>query len=245
MFLKCKHIEITPTGFTGSWKEIDKIRAIILGLEGAAPSRYLISDEFSSDGDKISYSWLERKGHRSLDREARVLLEQKIIADLGACVARRAEAGDDNRPIAALPTDAKFLQLNKALHEARLEQVALVTETVQGREVEVASEVPRHLLLIDPPEQPEPISVDALVSGSNVIGAPTQLPLFDDVLVDVVYFLRHERFDEIRARVPLSLAQVINLATHIRASCLRNRPEDRHLTAITNPELYTLASTTV
>lgn len=238
MFIECESNKFTSTAFYGSWSEFALARAIAVALDGNKPYGVELSDEFFCDGERINFTWIEKKGRSELDRESVANLENKLLADLTICTNRRVEAADAGRTIVALPTDPKFLALNKAIHEANGGGVRIFNQPLGGPRLEIESRPPRDVLLINPPEEPEPISVDAVVSGSNVTGAPGQLPLFDDALVDVVYFVRDENYDEVRAQVPLSLASVANLATHIRVECLRNRPEDKYLNAIGEPELY-------
>ncbi len=93
-------------------------------------------------------------------------------------------------------------------------------------------------MLVIPPDQPLHIEAEYLVSGSNVVGGPTQLPLFQDAKVDVTYFLHDAPYAEVRANVPLGLATVRNLVTRIRGEFIRAHPEDTYLTTATQPELY-------
>lgn len=232
---KSKH---APAGSVLSRNDLSSVLSTADALEKAAPSNISLSDEITFTGSFFMFSWDEKKGRRRLNSELTKHVEGKILEALTECIDRRLSARKAGQAIQELPSDPKQVALNKAVHEAGGKGLVLARDGIEEREAAVRAEDPRNVLLVKPQDEPLRIEADYLVSGSNVVGGPTQLPLFQDAMVDVTYFLHDAPYSQIRAKVPLGLAAVRNLSTRIRGEFIRAHPEDSHLSATMQPEVY-------
>lgn len=237
MRMKSSRSKITSTGFVISRDELASVLATAEALDKAAPNNVDLSDEITFSESSFKLSWLERNGSRELDAELVDHVEGNIVEALTECLKRRLDARTAGVAIHELPSDSKLVALNKATREAEGKGVALIRDGIDGMGRTVKTEDPRSVLLVKPEGEPTQIRAEYLVSGSNVVGGPNQLPLFEDAMVDVVYFLHGAPYSQVRATVPLRLAAVMNLATRISGEFTRARPDDTHLTAVEQPEV--------
>lgn len=232
---KSKH---APTSSVLSRNDLSSVLSTADALEKVAPSNITLSDEITFTGSVFKLSWIEKKGNCTLDSETISLVDGTIVQALTECMSRRLSARKAGLATQELPADSKQLALNKAVHEARTKGIELVRDGVDEELAAVTAEDPRNVLLVKPQDEPLHIEADYLVSGSNVVGGPSQLLLYEDTLVDVTYFLHDAPYSQIRAKVPLGLAEVKNLATRIRGEFIRAHPEDSHLSVARQPEIY-------
>ena len=232
---KSKHI---PTQSVLSRNELSSIMSVADALERAAPSNVRLSDSIKFTGSEFDLIWVDKNGGNELNSTLTEHVDGKINEALNQFVSRRMSARKAGLAIQELPSDSKQLSLNKAVNEAERNELVLVRHGVGEKDVAVKSEDPRSVLLVKPQDEPLRFQSDYLVSGSNVVGGPTQLPLFQDAIVDVIYFLHEAPYAQIRAKVPLHLAAVVNLKTRIRGEFIRTHPEDSHIVTVNQPEVY-------
>ena len=232
---KSKH---TSTESVLSRTELPSILSTADALERAAPSNVILSDKIRFTDSVFELTWIEKNGGKKLSSDLIKHVDGKIVEALTECVGRRLTARAAGLAIQELPSDSKQVALNKAVNEAKGKGLVLARDGVEEKEAAVKSEDPRSVLLLKPHDEPLHIQADYLVSGSNVVGGPTQLPLFQDAIVDVIYFLHDAPYTQICAKVPLGLAAVVNLKTRIRGEFIRAHPEDSHLGAVKQPEVY-------
>lgn len=228
----------TSTGSVLNRNDLSSVLSTADALEKAAPSNVILADEIGFTGFVFELTWIEKKGGRKLDLESIGLVDGNIVEALTDCMGRRVSARKAGVATQELPSDSKQLALNKAVYEAASKGVELVRDGVDENVAKVCAEDPRNVLLVKPQGEPLHFEADYLVSGSNVVGGPTQLPLFQDAMVDVTYFLHDAPYSQVRAKVPLGLAEVKNLATRIRGEFIRAHPEDAHLSAVRQPDVY-------
>lgn len=229
----------TPAASILSRRELEAVLATAGALEKTAPHNVRLSDEITLTERVFWLAWISKRDNAVLDVDLTSNVDGRIVESLTACLTRRLEARAANRAIQELPCDSKQIALNKAIHEAEARGIQVSRmAAATGEPVAVKSEEPRAVLLVNPREEPLAVKGDFLVSGSNVVGGPKQLLLLEDTLVDVTYFLHEAPYSQIRAKVPLSLAMVKNLATRICGEFIRANPDDTHLTAAKQPDVY-------
>ncbi len=238
MRIKSRKSRIIPEGVALSREELSTVLATVEALERASPNDVGLSDVISFNGTSYETAWIKRTNQLDLNGESASDVEDKLVESLTACTKRRLDARRSGNTIQELPNDFKFLALNKAIHEAEKSGLVLVRDRMVEADATVGSEDPRDVVLVKPKDEPVRVSGHYLVSGSNVIGGPEQLPLFEDAMVEVVYFLRDAPYAQVRATVPLRMAEVRNLSTRIAGEFVRAKPDDRYLTAVAPPDVY-------
>lgn len=238
MRMKSKKSKSTPAGSVLSREELSSVLNTADALEKAAPSTVAMSDEILLKESTFEMTWIEKKGGDKLSPDLTHAVDAKIVETLAECMSRRLKARKEGVAIHELPFDSKQTALNKAAHEAEGKGLSLARDGVDEKEAVVKTVDPRQVLLMKPQDEPQRIQGDYLVSGSNVVGGPTQLPLFHDAMVDVIYFLHAAPYHQVRAKVPLGLAAVMNLKTRVRGEFIRAHPDDTHLSAAQQPEVY-------
>ena len=237
MHMPCDTSRVVGNGaFLTSRSRLESLVEVSSALAKLAPKGYSLSDEVRFENGSFKLQWIEARSEEALaDADARAA-GLAIREGLTRCQQRRIEANALNRAIPELPGDSKFLALNTALFEAS--QLESFLQIERGEPNPLPSYQPRALLLRVPQEEPTGVDVDAVVTGSNVVRGSIQPDLFEESVVDVIYFIQGGLFTQVRASVPLRLTHVKNLATYIRARCTRARPEDNFVTATELPHLY-------
>lgn len=238
MRMKSKKSKSTPAASVLSREELSSVLSTAEALDKAAPSNIAMSDEILLRDSTFEMTWVAKKGGDKLSRDLSRDVDVKIVETLTECMSRRLNARKAGIAIHELPSDSKQIALNKAAHEAEAKGLLLARDGIEEKEAVVKTEDPRQVLLVKSQDEPLRIQGDYLVSGSNVVGGPTQLPLFHDAMVDVIYFLHDAPYQQVRAKVPLGLAAVMNLETRVRGEFIRAYPDDTHLSAAQQPEVY-------
>ncbi len=238
MRMKSIKVKNTPAGLVLSREELSSILSTAEALERAAPSNVTMSDEILLKDSIFEMTWMAKKGGEKLSPDLTLNIDAKIVETLAECMSRRLNARKAGVATHELPSDSKQIALNKAAHEAAGKGLLLIRDGLEEMEAVVKTEDPRQVVLVKPQDEPLRIQGDYLVSGSNVVGEPAQLPLFHDAIVDVIYFLHDAPYEQVRAKVPLGLAAVMNLETKIRGEFIRAHPDDMHLSAAKQPEVY-------
>lgn len=221
--------------FVALRSELKDLIAVTEALDKSAPKGASLKDEVIFEKGGFRFDWVTKDG-TNFDDEGRKAIEVTIERDLAQVQERRRDANDRNVAIPELSTDSKAVSLNKALSDATSRKLELVSGTDDSTPIPHVD--PRKMVLRHPTPEPRDLHVDLVITGSNVVGGDFQLKLFRDSIVDVVYFVRGGPVSEIRARVPIHLANVENLVTRIRANCTRSRPEDSFAVAKEFPTLY-------
>lgn len=237
MRIKCSFENLSRDGFSGSLKKLQLAIDMADSYRNALPSGIGLADEFRYQSDSFQLVVVEKGGTRELDASTLLELDQKIVEATGHCVARRTDANKKNTPIQKLETDSKYLQINKSVHAAVTGGVEPQIVGTNGQLQRINSVHPRDTTVIEPAPEPILFEDDFLISGSNVVGT-TQLELFAETHVDIVFFLTGAKYHEVRLRGPLGMASVVNMATRMRGRFVRSSPKDRHLTCEELPTLY-------
>jgi hypothetical protein len=237
MRLKCKVFWIVKgESFVGSRSEITVILATAEAFAKAAPKGFELSDAFRYRNGEFLFEWKTKRDGEPVDEAQNEIIESAITQGLTDLQQRRKDANENNLAIVEHPSDAKFVVLNKALSDSKQQNVEMTTGNGNPRPVNPVD--PRKMVLRTPVPEPVELDLDVLVTGSNVVGGDVQLSLFDESMVDVVFFVRGGPISEIRACLPIRLANVRNLVTHIRVHCIRARPDDNFVIAVGTPSFY-------
>lgn len=219
--------------------ELEALIAMAAALEKAASNNVRLSDEITLADAVFRFAWISKEDNTVLDADLASEVDRKIAENMTVCSTRRLEARRTSRAIQELPTDAKYLALNRAIYEAEERNLKVSRGAVRGSEaVTLKPQDPRAVMIVKPKAEPVVVEGDFLVSGSNVVGGPTQLLLLEDTLVHATFFLHEAKYSQIRVQVPLGLVMVKNLVTRIRGTFVHAHPDDTYLTATTQPEIY-------
>lgn len=229
----------TPTAAVLSRLELEALIATAAALEKTAPNNVRLSDEITLEDGIFHFAWNSKDDNSVLDADSSSEVDRKIAENMTVCSTRRLEARRASRAIQELPTDAKYLALNRAIYEAEVRNLKVSRGAVRGSEaMTLRPQDPRAVMIVKPKVEPVVVEGDFLVSGSNVVGGPTQLLLLEDTLVHATFFLHEAKYSQIRVQVPLSLVMVKNLVTRMRGTFTHAHPDDTYLTATTQPEVY-------
>lgn len=241
MRMKCSKSRLADGKRFMAWRsELSAVVATADAIDKMAPKGVILSDEIRFENGEFLFHWEEARGGVAISEEQSGSIALAIEEELTKLQVRRQEANDRNQAITELPKEAKYVALNKAIFEAGAKELELSSGRPNSSPVRPVD--PRSLVLRTPNPVAQDMLVDLVVTGSNVVGGDIQLLLFEESLVDVIYFVRGALFSQIRANVPIRLANVRNLVTHLRAQCSRARPDDIFVTATEFPFLYNVVN---